>query len=74
MYLLLHCHRQNDSCIKVGSDDRHFNLSLTVRDKVTRLSTDHNFWKEREAKVELNHGPSAYQPNTLPLNQTGSHP
>ena len=20
-----HCHRQNDSCIKVGSDESHFN-------------------------------------------------
>ena len=32
----LHCHLQNDSCIKVGSDDSHFNVSITVRDKVTR--------------------------------------
>ena len=35
-YLSLHCHRQNDSCIKVGSDESHFNVSLIVRDKVTR--------------------------------------
>ena len=34
-YLSLHCHHQNDSCIKVGSDESHFNVSLTVRDKVT---------------------------------------
>jgi len=33
---LLHWHHQNDSCIKVGSDESHFNVSLTVRDKVTR--------------------------------------
>ena len=26
----------NDSCIKVGSDESHFNVSLIVRDKVTR--------------------------------------
>ena len=25
--LLLHCHHQNDSCIKVGSDESHFNVS-----------------------------------------------
>ena len=37
-YLSLHCHHQNDSCIKVGSDENHFNVSLTVRDKVTRQS------------------------------------
>ena len=35
-YLSLHCHHQNDSCIKVDSDDSHFNVSLTVRDKATR--------------------------------------
>ena len=23
----LHCHHQNDSCIKVGSDESHFNVS-----------------------------------------------
>ena len=37
VYLSLHCHHQNDSCIKMGSDESHFNVSLlTVRDKVTR--------------------------------------
>ena len=32
IYLSLHCHHQNDSCI----DGSHFNVSLIVRDKVTR--------------------------------------
>ena len=36
MYLSLQCHHQNDSCIKMGSDESHFNVSLIVRDKVTR--------------------------------------
>ena len=36
IYLSLHCHHQNDSCIKVGSDESHFTVSLIVRDKVTR--------------------------------------
>ena len=36
MYLLLYCHHQIDSCIKMGSDESHFNVSLIVRDKVTR--------------------------------------
>ena len=36
MYLSLHCHHQDDSCTKMGSDESHFNVSLTVRDKVTR--------------------------------------
>ena len=29
-------HHQNDSCIKMDSDESHFNVSLIVRDKVTR--------------------------------------
>ena len=36
IYLSVHCHHQNDTCIKMGSDESHFNVSLTVRDKVTR--------------------------------------
>ena len=35
IYLSPHCHHQNDSCIKMGSDESCFNVSLTVRDKVT---------------------------------------
>ena len=34
--LSLHCHYQNDFCVKVGSDESHFNVSLIMRDKVTR--------------------------------------
>ena len=34
--LTLHCHHQNDFCIKVGSGESHFNVSLIVRNKVTR--------------------------------------
>ena len=36
IYLLPRCHHQNDSCIKMGSDENHFNVALIVRDKVTR--------------------------------------
>ena len=36
LYLSLHCHHQNDSRIKMGSDESHFNVSLIVRDKVSR--------------------------------------
>ena len=28
--LSLHCHHQNDSCIKMGSDESHFNVSLII--------------------------------------------
>ena len=36
IYLSLHCHHQNDFCIKVGSDESHFNVSSIVRGKVIR--------------------------------------
>ena len=36
------------------------------------VSTNHNFWRERRAEADSNRGPSAYQPNALPLGQTGS--
>ena len=36
IYLSLHCYHQNDSCIKMGSDESHFNVLLIVRDKVAR--------------------------------------
>ena len=36
------------------------------------VSTDPNFWRERRAEADLKRGPSAYQPNALPLGQTGS--
>ena len=43
-FLSLHCHPQNDSCIRMGNDESHLNVSLIVRDKVTRqCPTDHNF-------------------------------
>ena len=48
IYLSLHCHHQNDSCIKMGSDENHFDVSLIVRDKVTaRLSTNQNLYEEK---------------------------
>ena len=36
IYLSLHCHHQNDSCIKLGSYESHFNVLLVVKDKITR--------------------------------------
>ena len=27
IYLSLHCHHQNDLCIKVGNDESHFNVA-----------------------------------------------
>ena len=39
IYPSLHCHHQNDSCLKTGTDESRFNVSLIVRDKVTRQTT-----------------------------------
>ena len=40
IYLSLYCHHQNCSCIKMGSDESHFNVSLIVSHKT--VSTNHN--------------------------------
>ena len=47
LYLSLHCHHQNDSCIKMGSDESHFNVSLSVRDKVTRQCPQTTIFEEK---------------------------
>ena len=38
LYLTLHCHHKNDSCIKMDSNESLFSVSLsfTGRDKVTK--------------------------------------
>ena len=47
IYLSLHCHHQNDSCIKTGSGEGHFNISLNVRDKVTRQGPQTTTFEEK---------------------------
>ena len=47
LYLSLHCHHQNDSCIKMGNDESRFNVSLIVRDKVTRQCPETTFFEEK---------------------------
>ena len=47
LYLSLHCHHQNDSCIKMGYDESHFNVSLIVRDKVTIQCPETTIFKEK---------------------------
>ena len=80
IYLSLHCHHQNDSCIKMGSNETesHFNVSVGSDGQSHKtVSTNHNLFEEkgqRRAKAVSNQGPSAYQPNALPLGQTGSQP
>ena len=73
IYLSLHCYHQNDSCIKTGSDESHFNVSLIVRDKGTRQCPQTTtFEKKREPKrIRTEVLLSVYQPNALPLGQIG---
>ena len=67
IYLSLHCHHQDDFCIKVGSDESHFNVSLIVRDKVTRQCPQTTTFDEKGE-------PKRNRTEVLPLGQTGSHP
>ena len=46
IYLSLHCRHQNDSCIKMGSAETPFNISLIVEDKVTRQRPQTTIFEE----------------------------
>ena len=71
IYLSLHCHHQTDSCIKMGSDESHFNVSVESDGQSHKtVSTNHNLFDE---KGEL----KLYRTEVLPLTslklgQTGS--
>ena len=61
--------------IKTGSDESHFNVSLIVRDKVTRQCPQTiTFLKRKERRAKSSRGHSAYQPYGLRLGQTDSYP
>ena len=52
IYLSLHCHHQNDFCIKMGSDESHFNVSVgsdgqSHTQKKKTVSTNHNLFEEK---------------------------
>ena len=74
IYLSLHCHHQNDSCIKTGNDESHFNVSVGSDGQSHKtVATSHNLFEDgRRTEAVSNRGPSSYQPNALPLVQTGS--
>ena len=47
-YLSLHCHHQNDFCIKMGSDESHFNVSVGSDGQSHKtVSTNHNLFKQK---------------------------
>ena len=54
IYLSLHCHHQNDPCIKMGSDESHFNVSqlwgTKSQDSVHRPQPFK--WKESRSRFE----------------------
>ena len=61
IYLSLHCHHQNDSSIKMGSDESHFNVSVGSDGHSHKtVSTNHNLFEE---KGEL----KRYRTEVLPL-------
>ena len=61
IYLSLHCHRQNDSCIKMGSDESHFSVSLVVKDKARRQCPQTTtFLKRKESR-------SGFEPRSVCL-------
>ena len=54
-YLSLHCPHQNDSCIKLGNNESHFNVSLLCEGHSHKtMSTDHSFRRERRAEADSN--------------------
>ena len=67
-------YHQNDSCIKMGCDESRFNVSLIVKDKVTRLCPQATTFEEkREPKrYQTKVLPLTSLHTALPLSQTGS--
>ena len=44
IYVSLLCHHQNDFCIKMGSDESHFNVFINCEGQNHKtVSTNHNF-------------------------------
>ena len=61
VYLPQHCHHQNDSCIQMGSDESHFNVSVGSDGQSHRpVSTNHNLSEEKGE-------PKRYRTEVLPL-------
>ena len=61
IYLSLHCYHQNDSCIKMGSDESHFNVSVGSDGQSRRtVSINHNLFEEKGE-------PKRYRTEVLPL-------
>ena len=58
---MLRCHHQNDFCIKMGSDESHFNVSVGSDGQSHKtVSTNHNLFEEQGE-------PKQYRTEVLPL-------
>ena len=61
IYLSLLCRHQNDSCIKMGSDESHFTVSVGSDGQNHRtVSTNHNLFEEKGE-------PKRYEPRSFRL-------
>ena len=61
IYLSLHCHHQNDFCIKMGSDESHLMFSAGSDGQCHKtVSTNHNLFEEKGE-------PKRYRTEVLPL-------
>ena len=62
IYLSLHCLHQNDTCIKMDSDESHFNVSVRSDSGQSHktVSTDRNLFEEKGE-------PKQYRTEVLPL-------
>ena len=70
IHLSLHYHHQNDFCMKVCSDESHFNVLLIVRDKVTGQCPQTTTFEEKESRSGFE--PRSFRLPALPLGLTGS--
>ena len=61
IYLSLNCHHQNDFCIKMGSDESHFNVSVGSDGQSHKaVSTNHSLFEEKGERKR-------YSTEVLPL-------
>ena len=61
IHLSLHCHHQNDSCIKMGSGESHFDVSVGSDGQSHKtVYTNHNLSEEKGE-------PKRHRTEALPL-------
>ena len=67
IYLSLHCPHQNDFCIKIGSDESHFNVSGGSDGQSHKTTA---FLKRKESRSGIE--PRSFRLPASPQGQTGS--